>query len=148
MLNAGLGFQRLQGVRDQLRALGRLTNCMGEGVTYNFIEPDITDMFWNIPKDEVLKAIFWSCATLKGRQRCLHLSTAKQGLKRLDRYGKASSKDFFVFSEVELLRFVEYDIYSHNLFTIGPLIMHQGAKGVPIGGFVSAHIAELWAMWR
>ena len=26
--------------------------------------------------------------------------------------------------------------------------MHQGAKGVPIGGFVSALMAELWAMWR
>ena len=26
--------------------------------------------------------------------------------------------------------------------------MHQGAKGVPIGGFLSARIAELWAMWR
>ena len=26
--------------------------------------------------------------------------------------------------------------------------MCQGAKGVPIGGFVSAQIAELWAMWR
>ena len=57
-------------------------------------------------------------------------------------------RTFFVLSEVELLRFVEYDIYYHNLFTIGPLIMHQGAKGVPIGGFVSAPIAELWAMWR
>ena len=57
-------------------------------------------------------------------------------------------KRLFVFSEVELLRFVEYDIYYNNLFTIGPLIMCQGAKGVPIGGFVSAQIAELWAMWR
>ena len=54
----------------------------------------------------------------------------------------------FVFSEIELLRFMEYDIYYNNLFTMGPLIMHQGAKGVPIGGFVSAQIAEFWAMWR
>ena len=84
----------------------------------------------------------------KGRQRCSHLSIAKQGLKHLDRHGKVSSKDFFVFSEVELLRFVKYDIYYNNMFTIGPLIMHQGAKGVPIGGFVSALMAELWAMWR
>ena len=102
-MNVGLGFQRLQGVRDQLRALGRLTNCMGEGVTYNFIEQDMNDMFWNIPKDEVLKAISRGRATLKGR------------------HGKASSKDLFVFGEVELLGFVEYDIYYHNLFTMGPL---------------------------
>ena len=58
---------------------------------------------------------------------------AKQGLRHLDRHGQASSKDFFVFGEVELLRFVEYDIYYNNLFTIGPLIMCLGAKGVPIG---------------
>ena len=33
MLYVGRGFHRVQGVRDQLQALGRLTNCMGEGVT-------------------------------------------------------------------------------------------------------------------
>ena len=79
---------------------------MGKGVTYNFIEQDMNDIFWNIRKDEVLKAISWVCATIKDRQTCLHLSFAKQGLKHLDRHGKASSKDFFVFGEVELLRFV------------------------------------------
>ena len=48
----------------------------------------------------------------------MHLSIAKQGLKHLDRHGKASSKDFFVLSKVELLGFVEYDIYYNKLFTI------------------------------
>ena len=77
-------------------------------VTYNFIEQDMNYMFWNIPKDEG-----WGT-----KSHLMHLSIAKQGLKHLDRHGKASSKDFFVLSKVELLGFVEYDIYYNKLFTI------------------------------
>ena len=35
-----------------------------------------------------------------------------------------------------------------NLFTIGELIIPQGLKGVPIGGYLSAQLAEIWATWR
>ena len=27
-------------------------------------------------------------------------------------------------------------------------MLAQGGKGIPIGGFISAQAAELWAMWR
>ena len=35
-----------------------------------------------------------------------------------------------------------------NLITLGQLIIKQGVKGLPIGGFLSAQLAESWATWR
>ena len=34
------------------------------------------------------------------------------------------------------------------LVVLGQLIRRQGVRGVPIGGFISAQLAEIWAAWR
>ena len=86
------------------------------------------DMFWNIPKHEVLKAIRWGCTTLRRRQKVLWFAIAKGGLKNLDRCGTATSEYFYIFSEEELLRFVDFDTYLNKLFTVGPIVMEQGDK--------------------
>ena len=52
--------------------------------------------------------------------------------------GKASARHFHLLTEDEVLRFAEYDLCSNVLLAIGPLILSQGDKGVPIGGFISA----------
>ena len=44
--------------------------------------------------------------------------------------------------------YVLFDTSQCNLFTLGQLIIKQGAKGVPTGGFLSAQLAEIWAIWR
>lgn len=69
-------------------------------------------------------------------------------MKHLDRLGSAASKDFYIVSSDQVLRYVKFDIEDCNLFTLGNLILKQGVKGVPIGGFLSAQLAELWAIWR
>ena len=78
----------------------------------------------------------------------VHFSIAKGGGEDLDRMGKASARQFHLLTEDEVLRFAEYDLCSNVLLAIGPLILSQGDKGVPIGGFISAQIAEIWAAWR
>ena len=45
-------------------------------------------------------------------------------------------------------RFVRFDTYDNVLFVAGPVILRQGLRGVPIGGFISAQLAEIWAIWR
>ena len=145
MEGVGWGFQRLQGVRDQLRCLGRY------GLPQNkcsFLEQNMEDMFWKIPKNEVFKSITWACNTLRKRHTTLFFALAKGGLKHLDRLGKASASAYFVLDEEQLLRYVKFDVMYNNLFCLGPLILQQGSNGVPIGGFISAQIAEIWAMWR
>ena len=51
-------------------------------------------------------------------------------------------------SEAEVLRFVEFDMTENVFLTVGAIILCQGARGIPIGGFLSAQIAEIWACWK
>ena len=47
-----------------------------------------------------------------------------------------------------LLKFVEYDMTENVFLTIDPAKLFQGARGIPIRGFLSAQIAEIWACWK
>ena len=156
--NLGIGFQRLLGVRDQARAFHRLQGQMGldEGTPSERVaatprqndlcEMDMDDMFWEIPTQEVFQSLEWALGEIKGRRDHLWFSIAKGGLRERDRLGRASSKDYDIFEDEEVTRYVTYDVRSCNLFTLGPLVLRQGAKGVPIGGYLSAQLAEIWAM--
>ena len=68
--------------------------------------------------------------------------------KSLDRIGKSSHKQFRILSEEEVTCFVDYDLFDNVLFVLQRLVLQQGGSGVPIRGFISAQLAELWALWR
>ena len=51
-------------------------------------------------------------------------------------------------SEEEVLHFMEFDMNENVFWTVAPAILCQGARGMPIGGFLSAQIAEIWACWK
>ena len=72
----------------------------------------------------------------------------KGGLKHLDRLGIGSSAHFHNISTLEVLRYIVCELYDNGLFCCGPLVLSQGSKAVPIGGFFPAQLYELWAMWR
>ena len=82
------------------------------------------------------------------RSWSMHFSIAKGGLRQRDWIGNSSSKDFNTISPTEVSRYVTFDTKVCNLLTLGPLILKQGLKGAPIGGFLSAQLAEIWATWR
>ena len=84
---------------------------------------------------------------LRGGRNNLWFSIAKGGQRHLDRVATSSS-DFTTISFDEVKRYVVFDTEFCNLFTIGELIIQQGLKGVPIGGYLSAQLAEIWATWR
>ena len=44
------------------------------------------------------------------------------------------------------MRYVHWDIHHNIWFSAGPVLMAQGDKGVPIGGFLSAQQMILWAI--
>ena len=68
--------------------------------------------------------------------------------RHLDRIGKSSAPGFVVIDEGVIERFVDFDLTDNVLFTAGSVVLMQGGKGVPTGGFISAQASELWAMWR
>ena len=48
----------------------------------------------------------------------------------------------------EVLRYSDFELFYNTLFVLGPLVMCKGEKGVPIGGFLSAQMSEMWCLWR
>ena len=105
----GLGFPMLLGVRDQV---GLATRLRGHNDRVEFRERDMNDMFWEIPKEEAMAAIRWAMTTVreKTRGKKAWFSIARGGEKDLDRVGSCSSRNFYVLSEHEVLRFVDMDL--------------------------------------
>jgi hypothetical protein len=142
-----LGMPSMLGVRDMLAALGR---TLPVWCTVRPDEADMTDMFWHIPKSEVVPSLnsLFDLLEREKRGSAEFFSLHKSGEKTLDRLGTASSDDFRVLTRAELVDFVTWDLNCNTGLTLGPLLLRQGDRGVPIGGHLSAQLAELWALAR
>ena len=109
---------------------------------------DMEDMFWEIPKHEVVEALRWAIESVKGKKKeqwfCLH----RRGVRKLDRFGKGASSEYISIRDEQVTRYVLFDIQEDTLLCFGRLILSQGKKGVPVGGFLSAHLAEIWCAWK
>ena len=87
-------------------------------------------------------------ARAESRGSTLWFSIAKGLEKDLDRFGRNSATSFVTLSEEEVQRFVQFDMAENVFLAVGPILLSHGAKGIPIGGFLSTQIAEIWACWR
>ena len=112
------------------------------------MEIDMEDMFWEIPQEEVAKALDWAMRLARGKKEILRFCLHRRGVRKLDRLGRGSSSDYVSISEEEVLRYVLFDIEDDTLLAFGRLILRQGGKGVPIGRLLSAQLAEIWCSWR
>ena len=143
----GIGRCTMLGVRDLCRLSQR---CSKGGMHCEALEQDMVDMFWALPKDEVLKAFEWGAGRLRHRVRSVQtfFNLSKDGEESFHHIGKSTDRMFLVTSIIMLRWFVKYDIRDNNLFLPDQIVLQQGASGVPIGGFLSAQLAELWALWK
>ena len=132
----GLGFAKMQGVRDQLHAAARLGASSGAS---EFLEEDMSDMFREIRASEVKSALEWALSRVRSalRTKDLHFSVSRES-NHLDRIGKATAPGFVLVDEQCVTRFVKLDLDDNVLFTAAAVVLAQGATGVPIGGFISA----------
>ena len=142
-----LGMPVMTGVRDVLGSLGRLRLVCS---TVRPDEADMTDMFWHTPKDDVVPSLDSIFALLEREKRgcAKFFSLHKFGEKTLDRLGTATGVDFRVMSRSELPAFVTWDLHHNTGLVLPQLLLWQGDRGVPIGGHLSAQLAELWALAR
>ena len=143
----GLGFPMLLGVRDQV---GLETRLRGHNDRVEFRESDMNGMIREIPKEEAMAAIRWAMTTVraKTRGRKARFSIAQGGEKDLDRAGSCSPVIFTCCPNMKFLRFGDFDLHCNTLLHLGSVMLSQGSKGVPIGDFLSAQIAERWAAWH
>ena len=142
-----LGFPLMLGTCDFSQACIRLSSHTS---AVHVCEQDMQDMYWEIPKVQVLESFNWAVKHL-GEQRKRPVSffaIHRGGDKILDRLGKGSEDMFWNVPVSFVLQYVSWELYMNTIFTLGPLILEQGSSGVPIGGCLSAPKSELWAMWR
>ena len=146
MLQGSLRFAKLIGVRDLVWAAQRTGTSPQDP---RLSEQDMSDMFWEIPSPEAKQAVLWAVGEYKKRRRGTRLwFSLSREARSLDRVGKSSHRQFRVLSEEEVTRFVDYDLFDNVLFVLQRLVLQEIGSGVPIGGFISAQLAELWALWR
>ena len=166
-----LGFPGMLGVRDLIFAARRVGATPG---SLELKELDMDDMFWEIPQTEVIASVRWLISTLRARNKkpvpkqtrqtsqqtldvtpaaplgveALWFSISKSGDKSLDRVGKAAGKDFRMITAEQIIRFLQFNMKGNTLLVAGRVLLQQGQRGVPIGEFLSAQLAEIWAAWK
>ena len=116
------------------------------GVTY--IELDMKNQYTNLRHDE-LRCAFESAIELMKREgnNRIWIARDKQN-KRLDNMDKKeqSKQVFEVLTIEEVAEYVYYKL-DYCFFQMGEQIMQQ-TEGVPMGGKVSAQLAEMFCMWK
>ena len=116
------------------------------GVTY--IELDMKNQYTNLRHEELRHAFRSAIDLMKeeGNDR-IWIARDKQN-KRLDNMDKKgqSTQVFEVLTVDEVAEYVYYKL-DYCFFQMGEQIMQQ-TEGVPMGGKVSAQLAELFCMWK
>ena len=127
---ATYSFKQLLGVRDQARAVLRLCASTNSKM---FLEKDMEDMFWEIPKQDAMAAVRWARSLVKpcAGSHSLTFAIAKGHLKHLDRIGTGSSDQFYNISSDVVLWYVQLELFQNELFVLGPMILSQGDKVSP-----------------
>ena len=107
----------------------------------------MADMIWEIPAFDVKSALQWALHTVRKKHRATNLSfSVSRESNHLDRIGRSTAAGCTVVHEAFVSRFVDFDLDDNVLFTAGGVIVAQGGKGNPIGGFISAQAAQIWAI--
>ena len=86
-------------------------------------------MYWEIPKQQVLQSISWPVSHLS-QQRNKQLSffaIHRGGDKIMDRLGKGTEDVFWNVPVPFVMQYVKWELYMNTMFTLGPLILEEGA---------------------
>ena len=140
------GFPLMLGTRDFAQTCIRLS---ADTTQIHVCEKDMQDMYWEIPKHQVLQSFNWAVSHLGDARRhpITYFAIQRGGDKVLDRLGKGSEDQFWNIPVSFVYQHVHWELFHNTLFTLGPLIMEQGKAGVPIGGCLSAPQSKIWAIW-
>jgi len=107
------------------------------------VEVDITNMFYEIPTKQLITAIYWFFNVLLG----LHKTWCNVDNRLCyARWGKSVHKTVLNLPWHTLLMCCIWSVEVDNCVQWGTHIFQQCA-GVPIGGLLSAQLAEIWALW-
>ena len=143
-----MALPSLLGVRDMFMGLVGLD--AGRNCTF-VRERDMDNCYWNIDKREALQALTAAKEKIMnslGQRITLWFSIARGNDRHRDRIGKSAEHMFVVLNFDEVYEYVVWDLLHNTFFCLDTILLRQGSRGVPIGGFLSAQIMVLWAIFR
>ena len=122
------------------------------GRNYTFVrERDVDNCYWNIDKKEALQALTAAKEKIMnslGKRITLWFGIARGNDRHRDRIRKSAENMFVVLNFDEVYEYVVWDLLHNTYFCLDTILLRQGPRGVPIGGFLSAQIMVLWAIFR
>ena len=123
---------------------------------------DVKEMFPRLPRDGVFEAVRDLIRIVKEAISSTdkpingkRLRVTQKGLifsihnhsKKLDRLGQAYSDEFLSLSESDVMKYVEFDIFTNDFFVVGSAVLRQ-LRGVAIGSVCAAQLADIYCLWR
>jgi len=141
-----MGLPTMLGVRDLWLAVQRITNVAGH---MHLCERDMDDMYWRIPKAQVIQAQVDTAKWVAKWRRLpsIWFSIHRGGDHSLDRIGKGASSQFWTIPLTFVLKFLRWELTHNVLVCFGRLILKQGDSGVPIGNCISQQASEICCLW-
>ena len=113
-------------------------------------ERDMDNCYSNIDKQQVLQVLTFAkerIMTNLGQRIELWFSIARGSERQRDRVGKSADSMFPVVSFQQVYEYVVWVLLHNTFFCLDKILLRQRPKGVPIGGFLSAQIMVLWAIF-
>ena len=114
-----------------------------------FWERDIDNAYWELNKRAVALAVTKAAALVRLHRNMrggFHVAIAKGSMRLLDRIGTATGRHFRTYTLQEVTYFVNWDLHYNTLFAVWGIVLEQGKRGVPIGGYIIARLMCIWAL--
>ena len=104
---------------------------------------------WRFPLHKLSLQLSGHFSVLAKEHRfSLFYFSISKAVRHLDVLATASANTFLNMGQDQVKRFVLFDMYDKMLLVAGSLILREGLRCVPIGGFISVILAEILAVWR
>ena len=134
-----------------IRQSGEEPQGIGPG-GFRLWELDVVEMFPRLDRQQVLEALkaihklVSEARKLRGKNPQCSFALHHYDRRR-DRMGQGSARHFTNLKFDDILAYVEYELYSNDVFVAGTRVLRQ-RRGVAIGGTCSAQLACLYCMYQ
>ena len=109
-------------------------------------EYDLDSMYYYIPQQECVDAVRSFLQMFKHVFRRKQVAICREN-RALDRIGSGSAEIFTNIPLTRLLQFCEYEVLGNSIARIGFIVYRQRC-GIPMGGFPSAHLANIYLLMK
>ncbi len=116
------------------------------------VETDVVEMFYEIPRQAIPEAVRFVCEFVISKVRKRRLFWAVHHQLTEVTWGHHDPRYYSNFSTASLLEYISFEIDDNKFFfgvdNNGKKVLLVQKLGVPIGGMLSAQLADCYCVWR